>query len=230
MRPGDTQRRIGGADWGIIGELRVRLGLNAGEAELHAGDYFGPPVNCTARVMSAAWGGQVLLAPAVTSVSPLPRDASFRGMFPEPLAFGVTAAAWSPDGSRVVTFSEDRLGRIWDTATGDLLLTFTAPSGVDPDVGWSRSGDRIIAGGMSGAAIAWDATTENELLTIDVGVPFGASWSPDGLRIAIADFNGNLTIYPAWQTLHDLVAYAKECCVIRELPWEERNQFGLDPR
>ena len=65
----ETQMRFAAEPWGDIGELRIRVGLNAGEAEFHAsagtpdGDYFGPPVNATARVMSAAWGGQVLLTP-----------------------------------------------------------------------------------------------------------------------------------------------------------------------
>ena len=78
----EIQKRFAAEPWGDIGELRIRAGLHAGEAEFHAsagtpgGDYFGPPVNATARVMSAAWGGQVLLTPQVTSVCPLPRQAT----------------------------------------------------------------------------------------------------------------------------------------------------------
>jgi class 3 adenylate cyclase len=78
----ETQVRFAAEPWGEIGELRIRAGLHAGEAEFQAsagtpdGDYFGPQVNCTARVMAAAWGGQILLTPEVTSVSPLPADAT----------------------------------------------------------------------------------------------------------------------------------------------------------
>jgi adenylate cyclase len=71
----ETQLCFGREDWGAIGELRIRIGLNAGPAELYAGDYFGPPVNATARVMSAAWGGQILFTPQVLSSAPLPRQA-----------------------------------------------------------------------------------------------------------------------------------------------------------
>jgi hypothetical protein len=31
----------------------------------------------------------------------------------------------------------------------------------------------------------------------------------------------------AWQSTEDLIAYARECCVMRELTPEERQQFGL---
>jgi len=37
-------------------------------------------------------------------------------------------------------------------------------------------------------------------------------------------------LYPTWLTKEDLVAYAKECCLVRELTPEEREVFGLPPR
>jgi class 3 adenylate cyclase len=78
----ESQKRFAAEDWGDIGELRIRAGLHAGEAVFQAsagtpeGDYFGPPVNAAARVMSAAWGGQILLTPPVTEASPLPEGAT----------------------------------------------------------------------------------------------------------------------------------------------------------
>ena len=77
-----AQVRFAAQPWGDIAVLPIRAGLHAGEAEFHPpagtpeGDYFGPPVNATARVMSAAWGGHVLLTPEVTQVSSLPPDAT----------------------------------------------------------------------------------------------------------------------------------------------------------
>ncbi len=45
-----------------INGMRVRIGLHTGVLEPHRGDYFGPPVNRAARIMSAAHGGMVLLS------------------------------------------------------------------------------------------------------------------------------------------------------------------------
>ena len=42
--------------------MRVRMALHMGAAEERGGDYFGPPVNRVARLLSAAHGGQVLLS------------------------------------------------------------------------------------------------------------------------------------------------------------------------
>jgi WD40 repeat protein/class 3 adenylate cyclase len=78
----ETQKQFAAEDWGAIGELRIRVGLHAGAAEWlpgpqpGSGDYHGPPVNCTARIMSAAWGGQILLTPEVTDISRLPPQAT----------------------------------------------------------------------------------------------------------------------------------------------------------
>jgi predicted ATPase/class 3 adenylate cyclase len=46
-------------------QLRVRCGLHAGIVERRDNDFFGTPVNRTARIMTAAHGGQVLISQAV---------------------------------------------------------------------------------------------------------------------------------------------------------------------
>jgi predicted ATPase/class 3 adenylate cyclase len=54
-----------------IGTLRVRMALHTGSAYQRDGDYFGPPLNRVARLLSAAHGGQVLLS---SSTQELVRD------------------------------------------------------------------------------------------------------------------------------------------------------------
>src|SRR5918993_4751207 len=58
----DTQRRLLSSEWEENGPLRVRMALHTGAAEERDGDYFGPPLNRVARLLSAAYGGQVLLS------------------------------------------------------------------------------------------------------------------------------------------------------------------------
>ena len=58
----EIQRRLLSSQWEESGPLRVRMALHVGVAEERNGDYFGPPLNRVARLMSAAHGGQMLLS------------------------------------------------------------------------------------------------------------------------------------------------------------------------
>jgi predicted ATPase/class 3 adenylate cyclase len=58
----EAQRLLLKERWGESTPLRVRMALHMGAAEERDGDYFGPPVNRVARLLSAAHGGQVLLS------------------------------------------------------------------------------------------------------------------------------------------------------------------------
>jgi class 3 adenylate cyclase len=50
------------------GPLRVRMALHSGEVEERDDDYFGPTLNRTARLMAAAWGGQMLVSAATAEL------------------------------------------------------------------------------------------------------------------------------------------------------------------
>jgi hypothetical protein len=57
----DTYGALSAEEWRReIGLLRVRAALHTGAAEERGGDYFGPPLNRVARLLSAGHGGQVL--------------------------------------------------------------------------------------------------------------------------------------------------------------------------
>jgi predicted ATPase/class 3 adenylate cyclase len=58
----EAQRALLSEEWDVEGGVRVRMALHAGAAEERDGDYFGPPVNRVARLLSAGHGGQVLLS------------------------------------------------------------------------------------------------------------------------------------------------------------------------
>ncbi|HEU5205280.1 MAG TPA: adenylate/guanylate cyclase domain-containing protein, partial [Candidatus Limnocylindrales bacterium] len=62
--------------------IRVRMGIHTGEVESRGGDFFGPAVNRTARIMSAGHGGQVLLSEATAGIveSALPDQTSLRDL------------------------------------------------------------------------------------------------------------------------------------------------------
>jgi predicted ATPase/class 3 adenylate cyclase len=59
-------------------QIKVRMGLHTGEAEIRAGDYHGQALNRAARIMAAGHGGQVLLSSVTAELARehLPTDVS----------------------------------------------------------------------------------------------------------------------------------------------------------
>jgi predicted ATPase/class 3 adenylate cyclase len=77
-----AQHGLASASWGELGALRVRMGLHVGDAAKRNGDYYGPTLNRTARVMSAGHGGQVLLSAAAAALvlDRLPNGSTLRDL------------------------------------------------------------------------------------------------------------------------------------------------------
>ena len=55
--------------WSEGVEIRVRMAVHTGEASERDGDYFGPAVNLTARLMATAHGGQVVCSASTASLA-----------------------------------------------------------------------------------------------------------------------------------------------------------------
>lgn len=57
-----AQMAIESHTWGDVAPFRVRMALHTGNADERDGDYFGPPLNRCARLLSTGHGGQVLVS------------------------------------------------------------------------------------------------------------------------------------------------------------------------
>jgi predicted ATPase/class 3 adenylate cyclase len=64
-----AQRGLVDQDWPGAISLKVRMGIHTGEAEERDGDYFGPEVNRTARLMAVAHGGQIVCSQATADLA-----------------------------------------------------------------------------------------------------------------------------------------------------------------
>ena len=78
----DAQRALGAQSWEKTGPLRVRMGMNTGDADDRGGDFHGPAVNRAARIMAAGHGGQVLLSGGTAALAEgsLPPEATLRDL------------------------------------------------------------------------------------------------------------------------------------------------------
>jgi YVTN family beta-propeller protein len=64
----DAQRALAAHAWPEDGVIRVRMGLNTGEASLESGRYVGFAVHRAARISAAGHGGQILLSSSTRDV------------------------------------------------------------------------------------------------------------------------------------------------------------------
>ena len=104
----------------------------------------------------------------------------------------VTSVAFSPDGKRLATASEDTTAKIWDAASGQELLTLRGHANHVVSVAFSPDGKRLATASDDTTAKIWDAANGQELLTLR-GYAFVAAsvaFSPDGKRLAIASGGG----------------------------------------
>ncbi len=97
----------------------------------------------------------------------------------------VRSASFSPDGTRVITTSDDDTVKVWDAVTGRGLVTLKHEKWVD-SARFSPDGTRVLTASGHIAKI-WDAATGKALVTFQHEKPVdSASFSPDGTRVLTA--------------------------------------------
>ncbi len=69
-----AQRALRREDWSAVDGLNVRMAVHIGSAELRGGDYFGPAVNRTARLLELGHGGQILATASMAEVLAAERE------------------------------------------------------------------------------------------------------------------------------------------------------------
>lgn len=118
----------------------------------------------------------------------------------------VNSVAWSPNGSRIASASDDNTVQVWDALTGKNPLKFGGHTSPVNTVAWSPDGTRIASGSVDGTIEVWNPVNGTIYLTYHFaqvadtqhigalqalsggGNPgvYTLAWSPDGSRIAAA--------------------------------------------
>ncbi len=69
----------------------------------------------------------------------------------------VNAVAWSPDGRRIASGSDDQTVQVWDASNGGNVYTYRGHSGYVTIVAWSPDNARIASGSVNKTVQVWQA-------------------------------------------------------------------------
>ncbi len=98
----------------------------------------------------------------------------------------VGSVAWSPDGGRLASGSDDTTVRIWDPVSGVELLRLEGHTRRVRTVAWSPDGRYLVSGGSDGDIRIWDPDSgaQLELLSGNVLHVWSVAWSPAADEVA----------------------------------------------
>ena len=110
----------------------------------------------------------------------------------------ILAAAYSPDGGKIVTASADRTAKVWDAAGATELLTLSGHTAPVRSVAFFPDGQRIVTGSWDQTARVWDATTgKSHILEGHRKEVFSVAVSTNGQRIATGSLDHTARIWDA---------------------------------
>jgi len=110
----------------------------------------------------------------------------------------ITGAEFSPDGTRVLTASDDRTARIWDAQTGTQIMPSLEDPGGMHRAAYSPDG-RFIATVTNGGTVLWNAQT-GKLLVGPLNhnaIVCHVAFSSDGTRVVAASADGTAAVWSA---------------------------------
>jgi len=109
----------------------------------------------------------------------------------------VNSAAFSPDGTRIVTASWDNTARLWDAASGREIAALKGHEGPVHSAAFSPDGTRIVTASDDRTARVWDVASQRAIATLAGrdGAVNSAAFSPDGTRAVTASNESTARIW-----------------------------------
>ena len=121
----------------------------------------------------------------------------------------VMSVAFSPDGQRLASGSNDQTVKIWDSATGKELFTLKGHAGWVTSAAFSPDGQRLASASWDQTVKIWDSATGKELLALKGHADrvTSVAFSPNGQRLASGSNDQTVKIWDS--------ATGKELCALK---------------
>lgn len=112
---------------------------------------------------------------------------------------GISAAVFSPDGTRIITANADKTAGILDSQSGRVLRVLRGHEGSLTSAAFSPGGTQVITSGCEAVARIWEVSTGTLIRTLHghKGCILSVAFSPDGQRVATAGADQTARIWDA---------------------------------
>ena len=76
----------------------------------------------------------------------------------------IRSVAFSKDGTKILSGSDDNTAKLWDALSGEVLMTFSGHADWVKSVAFSPDENTVLTGSDDGTARLWDIHTGEELV------------------------------------------------------------------
>jgi WD40 repeat protein len=111
----------------------------------------------------------------------------------------INVAAYSPDGARILTASDDGTARIWDAESGAEIAALRPEAGEIKSAVFSPDGKRVALAVGDATARIWDITTGRDRVILKGHKESlkSLAFDPEGKRVVTASLDGTARIWDA---------------------------------
>ncbi len=133
----------------------------------------------------------------------------------------INSLSWSPDGTQIVSGSDDQTAHAWSASSGKPAMVFREHTASVNVVSWNPVKNVIASGGSDNIVYVWDATTGETISSYRQHTGWiccGLCWSPDGTRLASASWDKTVHVWDAFSG-ETLLIYRGHQAIVYSVTW-----------